>query len=334
MKSILEKLKINEEYTKPPRLPKVFDSVKQNIPLKKHYNYMADLLMLPTTKQGYKYLLVVDDLATDNFDIEPIKNKEPNNILDAMKKMYKRPYIKEPYASVRTDGGNEFKGVFHKYLHDKDIIHKIAEPDRHKQLANVERLNKEIARLLNGYMNSKEEETDEPYKEWTDIIPDVRKLLNDFRKKDEQDLYTFEYNTATTKKPKYKVGDLVYHISEVPLDALKEKQPTKQFRVGDYRWNTLARKIVKVLPYPKNIRYILNYKPNVSYAEYELKPAREKEERFTIKEIISKRTLKNKTIEYKVWWRGFDKADATWEPKQQLIADGAKKYIDIYEGKA
>ena len=27
---------------------------------------------------------------------------------------------------------------------------------------------------------------------------------------------------------------------------------------------------VAVLPYPKNIRYILNYKPNVSYAEYEL----------------------------------------------------------------
>lgn len=330
MKSILQKLKINEEYTKPTRLPKQFDSVKQNIPLKKHFNYMADLLMLPTTKQGFKYLLVVDDLATDNFDIEPIKGKEPNNVLDAMKKMYKRPYIKEPYASVRTDDGNEFKGVFHKYLHDKDIIHKIAEPARHKQLANVERLNRELARLLNGYMNMKEEESGETYKEWTDVIPDVRKLLNDFRKKDEKDLYTFEYKVATSKKPKYKVGDLVYSISEVPRDALNYKQPTANFRVGDYRWNRQARKIIKVLPYPNNIRYVLNYKPNVSYAEYELKPAEEKEERFFINKIIDKRIVRKK-IEYLVWWRDFNKEDSTWVSKEQLIEDNAKKYIDDYE---
>ena len=37
--------------------------------------------------------------------------------------------------------------------------------------------------------------------------------------------------------PKYKVGDLVYYRSEVPLDAFGNKQNTSNFRMGDYRWN-------------------------------------------------------------------------------------------------
>lgn len=36
---------------------------------------MSDLIVLPETNEGYKYLLVVLDLATNLFDYQPIKRK-------------------------------------------------------------------------------------------------------------------------------------------------------------------------------------------------------------------------------------------------------------------
>ena len=38
--------------------------------------------------------------------------KESNEELNAMKKIFTRSYIKEPKASIRTDGSSEFKVRF------------------------------------------------------------------------------------------------------------------------------------------------------------------------------------------------------------------------------
>ena len=231
MDKLLKDLGIDETYTKAPKLPKKYNKVKDNIPLKEDYNFMADILMLPETEEGFKYLLVVVDLATDEFDIEPMKTKQPEEALKAIKTMFKRKFIDEPYASIRTDGGTEFQGVFAKWLYDENIMHKKALPDRHKQMANVERLNKDLGRLFNGYMNAMEEETGEEYRQWTDVLDKVRKDLNKIRKKDvsKNDPVTDEYPVPKFVEPKYKVGDIVYHISEVPRNALGHKQPTKNF---------------------------------------------------------------------------------------------------------
>jgi hypothetical protein len=334
MNEILKKLGIVESYTKAPKLPKKFNKVKDNVPHIANYNYEADLLTLPTTKQGYNALLVVVDLGSDEFDIEPIKNKEAQTILTAFKAMYKRPYIKEPYASVRTDGGAEFKGPFSKYLYDESIYHGISEPNRHKQMANVESLNSQLGRLFNGYMNIKEKQTDLPYNEWTDILTTVRKELNAHRKKKAGDPATDQYPTPKDVDAKYKVGDLVYRISEVPLNALGKEQPTTTFRKGDYRWDMTPRKIIKVLRFSGDvpIRYLLNFKTNVSYAEYELKPAKEKEEMFKVREIIGRKTDK-KVVKYQVWWIGFPKDQATWESEKELIKDGFKKHIEEFNSR-
>ena len=213
MDKLIKKLKIDETFTKEPhRKQKKFNKIKNNIPMKEDYNFMADLLSLPETKKGYKYLLSVVDLATDEFDIEPLINKTPDAVLEEFKKMIKRTYIKKPYASVRTDNGTEFKGVFHKWLYDDSILHKVNLPNRHKQMANVEHLNKQLGRLFNGYMNKKEEETGEVYKEWTDILVFVRKELNKIRKKqinyNIDNIPIFDYKKAG--KPKFKIKDLVH----------------------------------------------------------------------------------------------------------------------------
>jgi hypothetical protein len=157
--TLLNKLGIDETNTRPLKKEKVFTHVKDNVALVKGNNQQLDLLFLPTTPFGYKYLLVAVDLATNEFDIEKIKNKEPSTILAAYKKMFKRTYIEKPKATLTTDKGKEFMGEFSEWLNENGIFHRMTLPDRHKQTANVESLNRQLGRLINGYLNNKEIET-------------------------------------------------------------------------------------------------------------------------------------------------------------------------------
>ena len=54
--------------------------------------HQADLLFLPDD-DGYKYTLVVIDLATSTLDAEPLKNKESKTVGKALKKIYKRKFL-------------------------------------------------------------------------------------------------------------------------------------------------------------------------------------------------------------------------------------------------
>ena len=93
MDKILKNLGISEEFTKAGKKQKIFNKVKNNIPLREDYNFMADLLELLKTKNDYRYLLAVVDLATDEFDIEPLKTKTPEAVKVALLSMFRRNYI-------------------------------------------------------------------------------------------------------------------------------------------------------------------------------------------------------------------------------------------------
>lgn len=322
MNNLLKKLNIDETLTRPIKKEKVFTKVKDNIPHKADYNFMADILMLPETKQGFRYLLTVVDLATDEFDAEPLKTKNSDEVLKAFKNMFKRPFIKEPYASVRTDDGKEFKGIFSKWLYDESILHRVAEPGRHKQTGNVEALNGQLGRILNGYMNRKEIETGQVYKEWTDVIALVRKELNAVRKKPEGDPRTDIYPVPDfIEKPKFKAGDIVLRKLEKPRNALGH-EVYGGFRQGDFRWDTTPRKVVQVLPYGGKVpyRYILDHMSHVSYSADELMKSKGLVEKFEVKEILERR-FKNGKLEYKVWWKGYPKKKADFEPAESLMLD-------------
>lgn len=271
MQELLRKLSINESFTKPIRKP-IFDHVKQNTYPKSGYNFMCDVLFLPTTQYRYKYLFVIVDLWSDAFDIEPIREKTPDAVLKALQKVLTRQFIPDIEASIRTDSGPEFKAIFHKWLHDHNVLQRVAEPKRHQQMANVDNLIKTLGRLFNGYMNAKEEETGRQYKQWTDVVNIIRTDLNAMRLREDGNPQYDLFQEPTNNIPKFKVGDMVYYKSEVPRNAFGEIQPTNNFRQGDYRWNIKdIRKIKALLYYPKNIRYLLEGKNNVSYTAAELK---------------------------------------------------------------
>jgi hypothetical protein len=162
-------------------------------------------------------------------------------------------------------------------------------------------------------MNSVEEKTGETFKEWVEIVPKVRKMLNELRKKPEGNPFTDKMQPVDTDvKSIFDVGDIVYRIAEKPLDALGRKQNTQNFRMGDYRWEVIPRKIVRVLRYSGKvpIRYILENLPNVAYAEYELKKAKEKSAMYQVESIKAKRTVRG-VKELLIKWKGYK--ETTWE---------------------
>lgn len=320
-KSLLDELNIDETLTKLHSREKTFTKIKNNIPREANYNLMADVLFLPTDKNGYKYLLVVVDLATNAFDIEPMKTKDAPTALTATKKIFKRKYVKKPYASIRTDAGTEFQGVFHKWLYDESIFHSVAKEGRHKQLANVESLNRTLGRLFNGYMNTIEIETKKSYREWTKVVPIIREKLNKIRYMKPGNSVTYDYPVQSySVEPKYKVGDIVHVKLDEPENALGEKQPTKKFRMGDIRYDSTPRKITKVLYYTGGdspYRYLVTGIKRTSYSEKELIPAEEEKEEYEVKQILDKIVEDGQTW-YLVWYKGEKKAEASWQPERNV----------------
>ena len=328
----IESLGVDETLTKKPKKEKVFTSVYENVPHLKHHNYMADLLHLPKTTNNNIGLLVVKDLGTGNFDIEPYKTKTAESILKAFQEMTKRKFIKNPKYSIQTDNGGEFKGVFHDYFKNMNVFHKFTVPSRHKQNSTVESFNKTLGRILNGYMNMKEYETGKTFKDWDDILQKVRSEVNDIVGRPEISPFTENYPLlGKREKPVFNVGDIVYVKSEVPLNALGHPQPTDNFRVGDLRYNPTPKKVKEVLPYPKvGYRYIIQYSPNVSYTANELlKAEKEKNAKYIVERFIKVQTIKKKKY-YEVKWKGYSMKENTLEAETELIKDIGKQAFDKF----
>lgn len=338
MKKVLKNLSIKETFTEAPKKEK-FDRVKDNTFPMKGYNYMSDLLELPLTKEGYKYLLVVVDLWSNDFDIEPMESKSASDCLSAFKEIIKRQYTKLPKASIRTDGGTEFKGSFKAFLNENNILHRVAHPYRHKQLSNVESLNNLLGRIFMTYLTNKEQELKKKYTEWTDILPQVRKELNNARNSPKDiNIFNTDPIPYNTNIPKFKIGDIVHKKLEVPKNIYGNIEANTKWRKGDLRFDPDEKlKIVNVLNYPNNNRYLLHMYPNVSFTENELKLVSKddnnnNDEFYIVKEIIGKKKIKGKTY-YLVHWKRSLKKDSTWELESNLLEDGLKDYIDEYNKK-
>lgn len=335
MNMLMNKLGIDETLTKPIKYQ--YPKVKNHTFPQSGYNYEADLLELPKTKDGYNALLTVDDIYSNYCDFEPLKTKSANEVLKAFKTIFKRGIVPLPKASIRTDSGSEFKSVVDKYMYDNSILHRRSLPDRHKQMGNIENLNKILGRVFMTYLSNKTVELKKPYTDWIDMVDFVRHEINGI-KKHPDDINMNKYEPPKLnleQEPKYNVGDLVYRRLEKPKDEYGNKYHNQTFRQGDIRFEiNEPRKIIKVLAYSGNNpwRYILFDLPNVSYAEAELLPAKEKEEKFIVNKIRDKKIEKQK-VYYLVQWKGKKVKDSTWEPKDNLIEDGLEEYIQEYEDK-
>jgi hypothetical protein len=175
---------------------------------------------------------------------------------------------------LKVDGGNEFKGVFHKYLFDNSILQKTNIANRHSSLSNLESLNRQLGRLFNLYMNKQEKEKGKRFVNWLEFVPTVREKLNEIREKKLPATVTeIDYpvpndtkeitNKETGKtenveiKPKFKVGQFVFRYLDKPRNALNKDQSTTQIREGDILWDNIPREILKVFTYVEMVNYIV-----------------------------------------------------------------------------
>jgi transposase InsO family protein len=326
-KNLLEELDIDETYTKVHTKAK-YDHIKENTMPVQDYNLQCDLLMLPKTKAGYRYLFVILDLWSDEIDVRALKTKESEEVLKALKSIFKSgKYIKKPKASIRTDSGSEFKSVFHQYLYDEGILHSVSLPNRHKQTGSVESVNKLLGRFLNTFMNNNSTT------EWTDLLKPKQNLifeLNKIRKIKDEDPFTYEHPAPKRIISKYNVGDMVIRKLDTPMNGDNNKE-NGGFRVGDLRYDKFQpRKVLKILYYPQNIRYMIEGFPQVSYTEDELLKTEDEESKYNVKKIWDRKTVKGK-IYYKVWFKGYLKKNSEWLLKENLIEDGLEDEINTYD---
>ena len=103
----------NELMKKPPKertVPKIID-------FEPNATHQMDLVYLThdqVKKTKYRYALSVMDTATRLGDAEPLSQRRPEDVIKALKKIYKRGPLKKPSVRITTDNGSEFKGAFNK----------------------------------------------------------------------------------------------------------------------------------------------------------------------------------------------------------------------------
>jgi hypothetical protein len=331
--STLMKLDIDEFFTKDDKKQKYNKFINSIVP-EEDFNFQADLIEMPTTSEGYKWILTVVDLATNEFDLEPMKNKESVSTVKAFQAIMKRKILGYPDVSIKTDGGTEFKGAFRTFIHGKKIMLKTAMPYRKQQMGPVEGLNKTVTRILMNYLNSKSQELNKEYHNWTDILPQLREEVNQYRKRDLDQVkkYQGEHYFNPTEPSTYNIGDFVHFKMNRPTDIQGRTLNDGKFRAGDRRYSIESREIVDILNYNDDpyYRYKLKDMPHVSYSEYELKPSQQKDNYYVVKKIIGKKTEK-KIKYYLIHWKGQLKKKATWEKASDLIEDGLEDEIKEFD---
>ena len=247
--------------------------------INKQYNFVEndthqmDLMTMPED-DGFKYLLLICDVATNKVDGKPLKTKDSKNVLDNVLEIYKNSkYLKTP-KNIQVDDGSEFKGEFSKYFNSKSIFIRVAQPGRHRQQSLIEKKNSIFSKSMMAKMLAKELLTSEPNKEWIKglnvlidnynknrsheplNIDDV-KNPNEIRKKDL--VNPFDYNKIHRKinsdddlnkpffNPKLKKSSIIPVLNENdkvrvklmhPIDNITGKRlHGPNFRNGDIRWS-------------------------------------------------------------------------------------------------
>ena len=161
------------------------ETLEKIAPVRKYESYLTpitapefgylqiDLMVMEkeaTRNKNFKYGFVVIDIYSRYGDVIPIKNKTSVSCLEAFKKYINK--INKNIISITTDNGSEYKGEFSKFLKEKDIYHKMVEPNDHHAMGIVDRFIQTIRRMIlakwveNGNLD------------WISVIDDVLKDYN------------------------------------------------------------------------------------------------------------------------------------------------------------
>ena len=144
-------------------------SAKFNMPEVNHTHQM-DIMFMPEDKSGSKYILCVIDIASRFKAARPLKSKNADTILSALKAIYgKKSPLKFPHEMM-VDPGSEFRGIVAKWFEDNSTIMKVAAPQHHKTQGFVEIMNKLLAIRLFKFMQLDGKSIEEPSDNWVQYL--------------------------------------------------------------------------------------------------------------------------------------------------------------------
>ena len=191
----------------------------------------SDLMVLDKLakyNKGFKYLVVFIDLFSRKLWVEPLKKKTPEEMVQAMKKVFKKG--RKP-KTIRSDSGGEYMGrTVQKFLKDNDIYHLIAYNVYHANYA--ERVIRTIKGRIFRYFTKHQTFTYIDHLQ--DIVDSYNSSKHSFLKltpnqvtpENQQDLYEKLYlptelqREKTLIKYKFQIGDKV----RIPV----ERRPFKK----------------------------------------------------------------------------------------------------------
>lgn len=195
-------------------------------------------LIIPesSNQSGYRYALVCVDIHSRKCDAEPLRDKTPYSIINAYKRIYKRNILIVPKV-MHVDSGTEFKGEVADFLTSIGIKIRVAEVQRHRQQAIVERKNQLIGSIIAQLQAEKELSSKQVNTEWVNLLPSIIKEINENLPKP---LMTqpsnFPYSDKTNENLLEK-GSMVRVKLDHPINLHNEKTLTGKFRDSDARWS-------------------------------------------------------------------------------------------------
>jgi len=296
----------------------------------------ADILYLPDDN-GYKYCLVVVDVADHKIDAQPLKTITTESVLRGFKTIYKRNILQMPSYEIITDQGNEFKSVVSTYFHTNKVIVKHAKAGRHRQVAIVESMNKIIEKAIHMRQVSQELSTNEPSREWVEFLPIIVTKINQKLKR-KLEPYKFGDKHSIPIIPKNTqillIGQKVRTALDEPISVAGNEKLHGGFRSSDIRWSVKPTKINNILIHENQpILYTVDGINNVGYTRERLQLVNDPENKppekiikmFIPEHFINKRKFKNK-VQYLVKWKDYNYTE--WTFLTDLRTDSNKKHID------
>lgn len=200
-------------------------------------------------------LSVIDVFSRKGF-IHKVSNKKPTSIKKSFQEILKLyPVDIKKVYSVQMDDGNEFKGVFKKYLNDNnvDIVivsgNSSADKAIHLKQAIVERFNGTMRSLINNFLDDTEKT--KPSQKDFDLLNEgynehkhstIRCTPNQaYSKTKKPDRVIYKHNISQ-KDIKFNIGDTVRLLLQHPKIVKNRKQKknysSRQYIITEREGNT------------------------------------------------------------------------------------------------
>ena len=131
---------------------------------------LADMQLLATDNEGYKYILVVIDCFSRKAWARALKDKSGKSVASAFSDIFK---MQDPPRKIQTDKGKEFYNAHVQTLLKDKGVQLFSTEDPVTKACMVERLNRTIKRKLYSYFYAKKTN------KWTDVLQVIIDGYND-----------------------------------------------------------------------------------------------------------------------------------------------------------